>query len=454
MENGTLICGGGLTINTGSYLRPQSTTNIQVGGDWNLLGGTGNANLYPSGTPTLNITFNGGKTAEAPQLIYNSNGSEIFGSGTNVANVTVTGTYVKLNTPVEIKKTLTLGANAIVETSAATLTITNSAAAALSGGSATAYINGAVTKSIAAGENKFPMGKGEEYLPITFNSSAAATLTVEAILGDCGGTPDMTGETPVFLLDDTKYWKVTATSETTLSDIVIAPTVLIFDKTVASNTLNGTYSVSESISGTDFYFTFASTTPPPAEINYVPEEGVNFGTLTVQDKGQNTVNITGKYLFRNLTIKIEGEDAAAFTLVGSLNGILEIPYRNITAAGGTNIGVVFNIDKALANKTYTATLVIRSEDLDSPIRIPLTGTMNVSSTGLTGTGADNATAYIADGVLHINNLSAGERYGIYTLSGQQIAAGISGGANIDINLERKGVYIVLLGGKAVKVNFF
>ncbi|MDR0873011.1 MAG: hypothetical protein LBN27_06030 [Prevotellaceae bacterium] len=450
LDNKTIYCGG-LTINAGSFIRPKNTSTIYVGGDWNLLGGTGNVNLYPVNTPTLSIKFNGNRTAENPQLIYNSNGLETFGSGNNVATVEVINSYIKLNTPVEINKTLTLTANTIVETSATkTLTIKN--INSLLGGSETAYINGAVTAAIAAGTTYFPMGKGENYFPITFTADAATTVTVEAILGDCGGTPDTEGETPVYLLDDAKYWKVTATSDITLSyDVLISTMPDDFDKIVASNTLNGTYGViDENISGTEFYFTFASSTPPDAELYLAPEEGAfDFGTLVVQDKGQNTLNITGKYIFHNLIIEIQGEDADAFTLVGSLDGILEVPYRQVTTLPGTNIGIVFNIDKALANKTYSATLVIRYEEFEE--RVPITGTMNVSSTGLNDTDADNATAYIIDGVLHIDNLPAGEVYGIYNVQGQQITAGKGNGASIAVNFERKGIYIVVAGKKAIKI---
>ncbi|GHT33650.1 hypothetical protein FACS189434_08320 [Bacteroidia bacterium] len=479
LDNKTIYCGG-LTINSGSYLRPKNTSTIYVGGDWNLLGGTGNVNIYPSGTPNFTVIFNGGKTAENPQLVYNSSGSESFGNLAPYGTVQVKDTYVKLNTPVTIQssKTLTLN-NGIIETDAVNkLTILNTAVTALSGGSPTAYINGLLVWNIAAGNYAFPVGKGESYLPLALTDATATTITVEAFTQNSGGTPNTSGATPVYFLDDTRYWALTSSADLSGSKVSIAGTEPLstdplLDKIAVSSTVNGSYTAiggtpdnnsglygynSDAINldaNSTYYFTFASSIAPPAELYPNPETIIDFGTITEQTAPLRILALTGRYLFENITITLTGENASAFTLVSSLDDVLDVPYAEIPlpTVDGKQAGIYFNLDKALANGTYTAQLIITGGSLEKPIEpieITLTGIVNVS-TGLNDTDADNATAYVIDGVLHIDNLPAGEVYGIYNVQGQQITAGKSNGASITLSLERKGVYIVTAGKKAIKI---
>ncbi|HMO63438.1 MAG TPA: hypothetical protein PKC39_15580, partial [Ferruginibacter sp.] len=199
---------GGIVVNNNSNLG--AATSFRVNGNW-LRQGTTIGNFVA--TAGITVTFGGNGTSGSPQTIGLSTGTETFANSN--ANIAIAnGTYVKLNSPVTLgtARTLTLTSGILETDPTNILSITNTAAAAITGAGigSGSYINGPVSRSLAAGSTTytFPTGAATTYLPLTLNSNTGANVaTVRAFAANAGGTAPANS-----VLSTTEYWSMSTTS--------------------------------------------------------------------------------------------------------------------------------------------------------------------------------------------------------------------------------------------------
>jgi hypothetical protein len=65
--------------------------------------------------------------------------------------------------------------------------------------------------------------------------------------------------------------------------------------------------------------------------------------------------------------------------------------------------------------------------------------------------ANSLKAYVKDGVLRVNGLAAGEALNVYGITGTRMYRGVSDGNEATVTLREHGVYIVVSGGRSIKV---
>jgi hypothetical protein len=248
----TSFSSGGIIVDNGSSLTsPLAGVPFIDNGNFELLGATtGNYNNHPG----VKITFSGSGTIGSPQIISTTGSSLTFDSLT-VSN----GTYVKLNSPLNINQTLTLSSGYIGTSTADPLSVNNATLSAIKGGSATAYIDGPLSwalpvNSSGATSYVFPVGDmadGNAYLPMTLTptNASASTVTVQAFNKNSNGRPDLT----ITTLSPTEYWEVSSSTPLSggaLVSVTRPSGVSPYNSLGSSATSNGIYtSIGGSVSG-------------------------------------------------------------------------------------------------------------------------------------------------------------------------------------------------------------
>ena len=148
---------------------------------------------------------------------------------------------------------------------------------------------------------------------------------------------------------------------------------------------------------------------------------------------------TGNVATGNLTLALTGENADAFTLSATTVSSLAVGYETeITLIPG----------KGLAAGTYNATLTVSGEGL-TPVSIEITYTE--MGTGIDNPQASLLKAYIQNGILHVNGLTAGKPWSVYNMTGICVYQDIAKDEKADFILPVRGVYVVTSGNQPVKV---
>ena len=271
--NGTLTIGDGVTngqidfsnltsfsaqsvvINAGSrFTAPQGTMTLtgdftdNSGGQVISGGSSGNMGFFVHTTST--VVFSGGGTSNITSP----------GKTDKFDKVIVTnGTYVKLNSPVDIDATgsLTLTSGHVGTTATNILNVTNTSNTAVSGGSPTSYVDGPLKWSIPANPSSagnanvytYPVGdmsdNGGAYLPLIFTApttTGATSITAQGVNVNSGGSPDHTTLTSI---SNTEYWSLTsslALGTGGLVDVARPTPISPYTGLGMSGTVAGTYS--------------------------------------------------------------------------------------------------------------------------------------------------------------------------------------------------------------------
>lgn len=148
----------------------------------------------------------------------------------------------------------------------------------------------------------------------------------------------------------------------------------------------------------------------------------------------------------------DGLNAEEWTLTpGSASAIASIGLTPMTATYTSNPTVFYNnsgaytaLPTTLSGNTYTAT------SLPSSFATTFTTGGLSPSTGISLANSDNALIYSDKDMLYIKNGNTGDKVGVYTVGGIQIASAIITDTTTSINLQ-PGLYLVKVGGKVTKV---
>ncbi|GEM_PF-3247207 len=167
-----------------------TNTDLVLGGDWYNNGNfdPGTATVFMSGT--------------APQIIGGSFPSSFYHLQINNGN----GVFLDNNITVSHQLDLNTG---LLTTNAFTLTA--EATALIQNASALSYINGRLARVYdAVGSKEFPIGKGGNYRPLTFNYSAlSGSSTVMAEQFESAMSGSLPPQTSLLTAD--RYWEITQT---------------------------------------------------------------------------------------------------------------------------------------------------------------------------------------------------------------------------------------------------
>ena len=172
---------------------------------------------------------------------------------------------------------------------------------------------------------------------------------------------------------------------------------------------------------------------PFAEVSFLRVELLPLNDLTVR------ILNTGNVATGQMTLSLSGANADVFTLPSPT-------VANLAVGGESDITLTPRA--ALKAGTYKATLTLNADGI-SPVSIEITYTQ-------TTTGNDNPQpvtlkAWTLNGLLHVEGLTAGERWSVYTISGTLVHISIARDTTERVRLDVSGIYVVTSGGKSVKV---
>ncbi|MDA3883024.1 MAG: hypothetical protein PF481_07050 [Bacteroidales bacterium] len=160
------------------------------------------------------ISFNGSSAQDVPAFTFNN----------LIINNTSTGVTMLGNVSVAGMLTMTEG---VLDVNSNILTITNTDANAVSDGSKSSYINGTLSRNIAAnlssasGTYKFPLGVSAEYYGFSINTlttgASAPVVSVDVTVANPSGTTDvlLTG------ISNAEYWDVSYTGDLTSAKVTL-----------------------------------------------------------------------------------------------------------------------------------------------------------------------------------------------------------------------------------------
>ena len=217
--------------------------------------------------------------------------------------------------------------------------------------------------------------------------------------------------------------------------------------TAITPAITGTQTVPNGTDGT-FKFTVTltkgatmlTTDEVPGVIVATPYEVTPVKRIEIFLLNELTVRIlnTGNVATGNLTLALSGTNADVFTLPATAS--------SLAVGGETEITLSPRAD--LAQGVYTATLTVSAEGI-APVQVEITYT-------ITPTGMDDIPqakplkAYMRNGRLHVEGLTAGKSWSVYSVSGTPVYQGKATGEEADVSLTVRGVYIVVSEGRSVK----
>jgi hypothetical protein len=105
----------------------------------------------------------------------------------------------------------------------------------------------------------------------------------------------------------------------------------------------------------------------------VAPTSIDFGTIAQNADAAESILVEGALLEGDLTVSIEGTDAAAFTL-----STQEISVADAQTEGGFDLGVTFNAANNLEIKDYSATVVISGGGLAKNVEIAVSGSITAA----------------------------------------------------------------------------
>jgi|GEM_PF-3758788 len=279
----------------GSSPYPTATLNLTG----NLSVGTGST-FSQASTPTGNLVM---KSTSSAQTISNT------GSFYSITTLQINNTNSSPNNTVTLNNPLSFGSltltAGLLNTSSATLTLTNTATTAISGGSASSYVSGPLSwtlpSSLASGSTyNFPIGSSSTYLPFSLvnptTGTGSVTAKVQAFSTTSGGSVD---GTTVYAKSTSEYWYLQTSGNFTNTQVSITRQTAItpFNVIGASSTQAGPYNSLAGTVGT--YGVTASTATSTAhyfvlaEAFITPTITVNVGTYSYSGSGQGPTTVTG-----------------------------------------------------------------------------------------------------------------------------------------------------------------
>jgi hypothetical protein len=149
---------------------------------------------------------------------------------------------------------------------------------------------------------------------------------------------------------------------------------------------------------------------------------------------------TGNTATGDLTLSLSGANADVFTLPATT-------VNSLAVGGETEITLSPRAN--LAQGVYTAMLTVSADGI-APVQTEITYTVT------TTTGIDDIPqakplkAYMRNGRLHVEGLTAGKSWSVYSVSGTPVYQGKATGEEADVSLTVRGVYIVVSEGRSVK----
>jgi hypothetical protein len=214
-EGGTywVVSGGNITLTSESASNPTSLANLKIESGatitltlasfLTLNGALQNSGSF-AGASGSTVTLSG-----ASAQTITGTGSSTFGNLTlnNANGLTLTDAGITVNGTLNLTNgLLTTGANTATIGSAGSITNAGSAK----------YVNGKLAQTFSsAGSKIFPVGKGANYRPVTFNYSALSGTSIVTVEQTESG---MTGTLPAntTLLTSGRYWTISQTGGTNL----------------------------------------------------------------------------------------------------------------------------------------------------------------------------------------------------------------------------------------------
>jgi hypothetical protein len=202
--------------------------------------------------------------------------------------------------------------------------------------------------------------------------------------------------------------------------------------------------------GTDGFFRFSvslakgdaqvTTQEIDGVIVAMPHSATPVKRIELLSLGETRVRIinTGNLATGDLTLTLSGTDANLFTLPSATAGSLE-------TGGEADITLVPR--DGLAAGTYTVIVTVSGDGL-TPVSLEVT--YRVMSTGAESVQAKVLKAFVRDGRLHVDGLTAGKPWYVYGIGGSLVYGGTATGDEADVSLPGRGVFIVTSDGAAVK----
>ncbi|MBY0485619.1 MAG: hypothetical protein K2P85_00270, partial [Flavobacteriaceae bacterium] len=236
-SGGTLLCGTNLIQDANTACTFTNNGTLGIGSTAGIVSGTTlSGNIQGTGTRTFATTGN---------YIYNGVAAQVTGSGlpATVNNLTINNsTGVTLSQSVIATNILDFQ-NGLLNSPTAT-PITISASGSITNATATKYVNGKLNRLYSAiGSKTFPIGKGGNYRPVTFEytaltgTSTVSTEQFEAVLTPLPANANT---------NSTRYWDVSQTGGSAFNYIVTLDptgdtttgTVVLFKKESGATTSN------------------------------------------------------------------------------------------------------------------------------------------------------------------------------------------------------------------------
>jgi hypothetical protein len=200
---------------------------------------------------------------------------------------------------------------------------------------------------------------------------------------------------------------------------------------------NGSFSFTVALTKEAGAITATVTTGVIVATAFTPQKRIDLSLI--DDLTVRILN-TGNVTTGELTLALSGADANAFTLPSTRVSSMPVTaYAHVTLTPRAH----------LADGIYTATLTV-SEDGTTLATIDITYT--VTTTGLADMPPAKALkAWMQDGgLLHVNGLTAGQPWSVYTISGALVHYNIAGSHEATVRLSARGVYIVKSGEAVIK----
>jgi len=162
-------------------------------------------------------------------------------------------------------------------------------------------------------------------------------------------------------------------------------------------------------------------------------------SLQMLDELTARISNTGDISTGKLTLELSGDNADAFTLSAT-------SVNDLNVEATTDITITPRIDLPTGN--YKATLTVSGSGLTA---VSAEFTHSVIAIGIDKPQSESLLAYVCSGTLHIDGLTTGGYWNVYTLSGILIYQGIAQGYQAKVNLPVRGMYIIKSGKESAKV---
>ena len=195
-------------------------------------------------------------------------------------------------------------------------------------------------------------------------------------------------------------------------------------------------------------------------LQIIPDEGYRLVSLTVEENDVTNMVVDGMYIVKNVQTDINisatfEETPIALTIQHAENGYLKqfvqrganITFALVPADGWKINTVVYNgydVTSELNNENEYTTPAINA---DAVLSVSFESTQNA----INSARISNAKVYGSNGEIVISGTGKGDAIYVYDDGGKIIAQTVANSTEQRIAIQAKGIYIVKVGGKTVKV---